>query len=490
MSALPPRPPGMSRQQWRAQQFSNVNQGFDLSTSSFVQAGVKAENPFIVIRPTTPRKDRIETKLFGAAHGFRGPPPRRQSRGVARWDGCRESQYGASFYSNMNRIKERRAKARAGGSQQQDPGAAAVERMFRYLQKSNQDIVANFERMDTDGSGELDAGEFRTSLLEMGLGMSDEEMGLVMREIDVDGGGTISIDEFTARMQQVDKRMTLGGRGTVQETLDRIFDFINTSKFRIVDMFNKIDVDGNGELDPLEFHICMKKLGMDMTEQEVSLVMDELDSDGGGTIGIDEFMEEMRKIHRRRKKEEKKSRANSSMARQSVYERRRERSRYAANPGAHPAIEALGAEARINFVLGTEPVAEFGPSRRWRPRTAERFRASSTAFDTSYQESSHSAFIFEDPSSGTRKQRSLPAIDGSLEFFRKSPLADDHSEDGRLRLNNCSLAFTTVQGVRHKYVAERERARWNSLGATREAEQARGSSASSGGRSHSSMAVL
>ena len=48
--------------------------------------------------------------------------------------------------------------------------------MFRYLQKSNQDIVANFERMDTDGSGELDAGEFRAALLEMGLGMSDEEI--------------------------------------------------------------------------------------------------------------------------------------------------------------------------------------------------------------------------------------------------------------------------------------------------------------------------
>eukprot|EP01047_Picozoa_sp_COSAG01_P020980 COSAG01_NODE_1202_length_11263_cov_64.078466_6_plen_71_part_00 len=55
-------------------------------------------------------------------------------------------------------------------------------------------------------------------------------------------------------------------------------------------------------------------LGMDMTEQEVSLVMDELDSDGSSTIGIDEFMEEMRKIHCRRKKEEEKSRANSSMA--------------------------------------------------------------------------------------------------------------------------------------------------------------------------------
>ena len=52
----------------------------------------------------------------------------------------------------------------------------------------------------------------------------DDEMGLVMREIDKDGGGTISIDEFTERMQQIDSRMTAGGVGTVQASLDRIFE--------------------------------------------------------------------------------------------------------------------------------------------------------------------------------------------------------------------------------------------------------------------------
>ena len=32
----------------------------------------------------------------------------------------------------------------------------AVNRMFKYLQASNQDIVANFAKFDDDGSGELD----------------------------------------------------------------------------------------------------------------------------------------------------------------------------------------------------------------------------------------------------------------------------------------------------------------------------------------------
>jgi Ca2+-binding EF-hand superfamily protein len=103
--------------------------------------------------------------------------------------------------------------------------------------------------------------------------MTDAEMGLVMGEIDIDGGGTISIEEFTARMKQIDSRMGEGGAGTVQEVLDRIFLFINTTKFRVVDMFNKIDVDGNGELDAVEFYMCMKELGLELSQGEVDLVL-------------------------------------------------------------------------------------------------------------------------------------------------------------------------------------------------------------------------
>ena len=79
------------------------------------------------------------------------------ARPVARWDGCRESNFGASFYSNVNRKKELQAAKAAGPV---DAGKAAVERMFKYLQSSNQDIIANFAKFDEDGSGELDVDEF------------------------------------------------------------------------------------------------------------------------------------------------------------------------------------------------------------------------------------------------------------------------------------------------------------------------------------------
>ena len=89
-------------------------------------------------------------------------------------------------------------------------------------------------------------------------------------------------------------------------------------------------------------HWCIKDMGLDLDEKEVGLIMEKLDSDGGGSIGIDEFLEEMRQIHRKRRKDEKAAaRAN---ARPSEYEKKREASRYAA--GGHPASPAFGRVAQ------------------------------------------------------------------------------------------------------------------------------------------------
>ena len=53
----------------------------------------------------------------------------------------------------------------------------------------------DFRRADEDGSGELDAEEFREALAQFGFEDKDEQDAM-FREIDADGGGTVSWDEF------------------------------------------------------------------------------------------------------------------------------------------------------------------------------------------------------------------------------------------------------------------------------------------------------
>jgi hypothetical protein len=60
-----------------------------------------------------------------------------------------------------------------------------------------------FMKIDVDGNGELDEGEFKFAMSELGLELSDVEVGLVMRELDTDGQGTIDTAEFLDRMKEI-----------------------------------------------------------------------------------------------------------------------------------------------------------------------------------------------------------------------------------------------------------------------------------------------
>jgi Ca2+-binding EF-hand superfamily protein len=55
-------------------------------------------------------------------------------------------------------------------------------------------------------------------------------------------------------------------------------------------MFESLDTNGTGELDPREFKLALEKFGIDhLNEDEVMRVFAAVDTDGGGTIDFDEF---------------------------------------------------------------------------------------------------------------------------------------------------------------------------------------------------------
>ena len=55
-------------------------------------------------------------------------------------------------------------------------------------------------------------------------------------------------------------------------------------------LFADVDEDGSGELEVVEFDKLLRSLGLIMDDERLIEIMDEYDTDGGGTIGIDEFL--------------------------------------------------------------------------------------------------------------------------------------------------------------------------------------------------------
>merc|ERR1719284_808737 len=64
-------------------------------------------------------------------------------------------------------------------------------------------------------------------------------------------------------------------------------------KKEIKEAFDLFDVDGSGSIDIKELTVAMKALGCEPKPGEIEKMIAEVDDDGGGEIGFDEFLKMM-----------------------------------------------------------------------------------------------------------------------------------------------------------------------------------------------------
>merc|ERR1712025_438032 len=61
----------------------------------------------------------------------------------------------------------------------------------------------------------------------------------------------------------------------------------------IKECFDLFDADGSGNIDVKELTVAMKALGCECKKEEIDKMIAEVDDDGGGEIGYDEFLKMM-----------------------------------------------------------------------------------------------------------------------------------------------------------------------------------------------------
>merc|ERR1712086_1220315 len=111
-----------------------------------------------------------------------------------------------------------------------------------------------FRMFDRDGSGAIDAEEFRGVFEVMGMKIRDEELGYMMEELDKNGDGAIDLEEY------------------------------------VKNAFDVFDTDDSGSLSFEEMADVLMNMGQDMSHEKIRNIMELADVDGDGEIDIDEFM--------------------------------------------------------------------------------------------------------------------------------------------------------------------------------------------------------
>ncbi|XP_051242885.1 calcium-binding mitochondrial carrier protein SCaMC-3-like isoform X3 [Dicentrarchus labrax] len=142
------------------------------------------------------------------------------------------------------------AQTRRGGSEESGDSGASLDpdRERRYAEL--------FKQLDLNKDGRVDINELRTGLAARGLHRGEAEE--IVLESDINQDGLLDFSEFSQYLQAQEKRLWF--------------------------MFHSLDRNNDGQIDVGEIQHLLRKLGVEVTMEQASRILQSMDRDGTMTI--------------------------------------------------------------------------------------------------------------------------------------------------------------------------------------------------------------
>jgi Ca2+-binding EF-hand superfamily protein len=153
---------------------------------------------------------------------------------------------------------------------------------------------ALFAEFDADGSGEIDLKELGAAMARLNVLLTTEELMHMAADVDIDGSAEIGVEEFSEMLQQMysakDKQSSWKKASlAICKRLGTGLDVEFELPLRTREVFNEFDDDRSGKIDMVELFHALTAMGVEVTEEEVELMIDEagIDQGAGDDPGID-----------------------------------------------------------------------------------------------------------------------------------------------------------------------------------------------------------
>lgn len=171
------------------------------------------------------------------------------------------------MHSNKKKRSGESSPKRKENSDAQGKKKPASEKWLEENRKFLQDM---FDQFDEDKSGAISADELRDLLVKNRLVDPDHDVEDVIKTIDDDGSGEVCFNEFSA---------WVASGHYESEDIEEVVD----------GLFSMIDIDGDGFLTHAEFKTALQSHAKDLTDSDISALINECDEDQDGQIDKEEF---------------------------------------------------------------------------------------------------------------------------------------------------------------------------------------------------------
>jgi len=133
-----------------------------------------------------------------------------------------------------------------------------------------------FDSFDPDKKGSINSEMVGTILRLMGQPFNTQTLKELIDEVDEDGSGEIEFSEF----------LVLAAKFIIEEDAEAL-------QKELREAFRLYDKEGNGFITTKVLRDILRELDNQLSEEDLDGMIEEIDSDGSGTVDFDEFMEMM-----------------------------------------------------------------------------------------------------------------------------------------------------------------------------------------------------
>jgi len=149
--------------------------------------------------------------------------------------------------------------------------------MADELDKEQIEILRKaFQSFDRDKKGSISSDTVGTILKLMGQQFNTQTLKELIDEVDEDGSGEIEFDEF----------LILAAKFIVEEDDESL-------QKELREAFRLYDKEGNGFITTKVLRDILHEIDDQISDADLDGMIEEIDSDGSGTVDFDEFMEMM-----------------------------------------------------------------------------------------------------------------------------------------------------------------------------------------------------
>ncbi|GMH90177.1 hypothetical protein TrVE_jg8109 [Triparma verrucosa] len=106
------------------------------------------------------------------------------------------------------------------------------------------------------------------------------------------------IDVISTRFHEIDGKMEHAKKIHADKVLGKFADFMRANMLRVSDLIDRVDTSCDGVVDIEELTAAIKMVKLNMTTEEIQVLMDFLDSSGDGHIDAKELEDAMRDYRR------------------------------------------------------------------------------------------------------------------------------------------------------------------------------------------------